>query len=122
MMDGGWTDGSVEILRRHSSLLAYWVSEPDSGVFDAWNKGLSMATGEWIAFLGVRIFYSRMHCRISKCLWGNRRAVRFFPRSLDPPWPADKIRTTLELAGIPTQDDHGTCRQPAQIRSIRKVW
>jgi glycosyltransferase involved in cell wall biosynthesis len=53
LIDGGSTDGSVEILQRHSSLLAYWVSEPDNGVFDAWNKGLSMATGEWIAFLGA---------------------------------------------------------------------
>src|SRR5438552_2583641 len=50
VIDGGSTDGSVEILQRHSSLLAYWVSEQDSGVFDAWNKGLSKATGEWIAF------------------------------------------------------------------------
>lgn len=53
VIDGGSTDGSVEILQRHSSLLAYWVSERDSGVFDAWNKGLSAATGEWIAFLGA---------------------------------------------------------------------
>ncbi len=53
LIDGGSTDGSVEILQRHSSVLAYWVSEPDNGVFDAWNKGLSMATGEWIAFLGA---------------------------------------------------------------------
>jgi glycosyltransferase involved in cell wall biosynthesis len=53
IIDGGSTDGSVEILERHSSLLAYWVTEPDSGVYDAWNKGLSVATGEWIAFLGA---------------------------------------------------------------------
>ena len=53
VIDGGSTDGSIEILERHSSLLAYWVSEPDRGVFDAWNKGLSMASGEWIAFLGA---------------------------------------------------------------------
>jgi glycosyltransferase involved in cell wall biosynthesis len=53
VIDGGSTDGSVEIIQRHSSLLAYWVSEPDGGVFDAWNKGLSVASGEWIAFLGA---------------------------------------------------------------------
>jgi glycosyltransferase involved in cell wall biosynthesis len=53
VIDGGSTDGSVEILQRQSSLLAYWVSEPDSGVYDAWNKGLSAATGEWIGFLGA---------------------------------------------------------------------
>lgn len=53
VIDGGSTDGSVDILQRHSSLLAFWISEPDSGVFDAWNKGLSAATGEWISFLGA---------------------------------------------------------------------
>jgi glycosyltransferase involved in cell wall biosynthesis len=53
VIDGGSTDGSVDILQLHSSQLAYWVSEPDSGVFDAWNKGLSRATGEWIAFVGA---------------------------------------------------------------------
>jgi glycosyltransferase involved in cell wall biosynthesis len=53
VIDGGSTDGSVELIQRHSSQLAYWISEPDRGVFDAWNKGLSAATGEWIAFLGA---------------------------------------------------------------------
>ena len=53
IIDGGSTDGSVELIRRHSSQLAYWVSEPDGGISDAWNKGLSVATGEWIAFLGA---------------------------------------------------------------------
>ena len=112
VIDGGSTDGSVEILQRHSSLLAYWVSEPDSGVFDAWNKGLSMATGEWIAFLGAEdVFTPRCVVEISYCLWGNRRAVRFFSCSLYPSWPArQNYRKTLELAGIPTQNDHSTCR------------
>ena len=53
VIDGGSTDGSVELILRYSSQLAYWISEPDRGVFDAWNKGLSAATGEWIAFLGA---------------------------------------------------------------------
>ena len=53
VIDGGSTDGSVELIQRHSSQLAYWISEPDGGISDAWNKGLSAATGEWIAFLGA---------------------------------------------------------------------
>ena len=53
VIDGGSTDGSVEILQRHSSLLASWISQPDRGVYEAWNKGLSAATGEWIRFLGA---------------------------------------------------------------------
>jgi glycosyltransferase involved in cell wall biosynthesis len=57
ILDAGSTDGTVEILRRHDDRLALWVSEKDSGVFDAWNKGLQLARGEWIAFLGADDIY-----------------------------------------------------------------
>jgi glycosyltransferase involved in cell wall biosynthesis len=53
VIDGGSTDGSVEILRSQASHFAYWTSEPDRGVYDAWNKALQHARGEWICFLGA---------------------------------------------------------------------
>lgn len=51
VIDGGSADGSVEILERWSSRLAFWQSEPDAGIADAMNKGIARATGEWIAFV-----------------------------------------------------------------------
>jgi glycosyltransferase involved in cell wall biosynthesis len=51
VIDGGSTDGSVDIIRRYADRLAYWVSEPDQGQTDALIKGFSRATGEmegWI--------------------------------------------------------------------------
>lgn len=51
IIDGGSTDGSVEIIRRFESRLAYWVSEKDAGQQDAINKGWRHATGEIVAFL-----------------------------------------------------------------------
>lgn len=51
IIDGGSSDGTVEILRKHASDLAYWCSEADSGIADAMNKGLKHATGEWVAFI-----------------------------------------------------------------------
>jgi hypothetical protein len=53
VIDGGSTDGTQEILQRNASKLAYWVSEPDRGIYDAWNKGLARARGDWICFLGA---------------------------------------------------------------------
>jgi glycosyltransferase involved in cell wall biosynthesis len=51
VIDGGSTDGSVEIIRRYEDRLAGWISEPDAGQTDAIAKGLARATGRIIAFL-----------------------------------------------------------------------
>ena len=53
IIDGGSTDGTVEILKTNHQKVSYWSSEPDRGIYHAWNKGFSKATGEWICFLGA---------------------------------------------------------------------
>lgn len=52
IIDGGSTDGSIEVLQANNEKIAYWKSEPDKGIYDAWNKALDHATGGWIYFLG----------------------------------------------------------------------
>ena len=52
VIDGGSTDGTVDIIRSSSERIAHWESGPDRGVYDAWNKALPHAKGEWICFLG----------------------------------------------------------------------
>lgn len=47
------TDNTVDLLRNNEDIIDYWISEPDDGIYHAWNKGLSKANGEWIAFLGA---------------------------------------------------------------------
>jgi glycosyltransferase involved in cell wall biosynthesis len=50
IIDGGSTDGSVDIIKRYSNQLAFWVSEPDNGQSHAINKGLKLATGDWVCW------------------------------------------------------------------------
>jgi len=57
IIDGGSTDGTVELVQKYEDRLAYWVSEPDSGVYDALNKGLRAASGDVIGTLGADDFY-----------------------------------------------------------------
>jgi glycosyltransferase involved in cell wall biosynthesis len=51
IIDGGSTDGTLAIIERYSGSLAYYVSEPDSGIYNAMNKGLSLARGDYILIL-----------------------------------------------------------------------
>lgn len=53
IIDGGSRDGSVDIIKKYESCLGYWHSERDNGIYDAMNKGISHATGEWVIFLGA---------------------------------------------------------------------
>jgi glycosyltransferase involved in cell wall biosynthesis len=56
VVDGGSTDATVEILRRYGKMMGSrlrWISEPDRGLADAWNKAVYRARGDWLIFLGA---------------------------------------------------------------------
>jgi glycosyltransferase involved in cell wall biosynthesis len=53
IIDGGSTDGTVDILQANNDKITYWESEPDRGIYHAWNKALAHAKGDWIYFLGA---------------------------------------------------------------------
>ena len=53
VIDGGSTDGTIEILENRTQILTHWESVPDHGIYDAQNKALEIASGDWILFLGA---------------------------------------------------------------------
>jgi glycosyltransferase involved in cell wall biosynthesis len=57
VIDGGSEDGTVSLLQKNAHHIDYWISEKDSGVYSAWNKGLVHAAGEWICFLGADDYF-----------------------------------------------------------------
>jgi glycosyltransferase involved in cell wall biosynthesis len=74
VIDGGSTDGSADLIKANSGALAYWVSEPDRGIYSAWNKGLAKASGDWVCFIGSDDF-----------LWGHDVLQRLAVRLLQTP-------------------------------------
>jgi len=53
VIDGGSTDGSIEIIQRHRGHIGHLTSEPDRGISHAFNKGIAAATGDWILMLNA---------------------------------------------------------------------
>lgn len=58
IIDGGSSDRTVEIIRQYESKIAYWISEPDSGIYDAMNKGIAAASGELIGMINCGDTYT----------------------------------------------------------------
>lgn len=96
VVDGASTDGSVEIIQQ-TSFIDRWISEKDTGVYDAMNKGIALATGEYLLFLnsgdllfnegvlekaipkltGEAIIYGNL-----QQAWENTEKIHYFPAEL----------------------------------------
>ena len=69
IIDGGSTDATVDLLKANQEKISYWISEPDKGIYNAWNKGLLQAKGDWICFLGADDFFwdaQMLHLMVSQ--------------------------------------------------------
>ncbi len=53
IIDGGSTDGTVDIIKKYEDKIDYWVSEKDKGIYDAMNKGIDVVRGDFLFFLGA---------------------------------------------------------------------
>jgi len=57
LIDGGSIDGMVNLIKKYKSKITYWISEPDRGISDAFNKGVKAAKGDYIYFIGAGDFF-----------------------------------------------------------------
>ena len=53
IIDGNSKDGTVELIKQNKDIVNFWSSEKDTGIYDAWNKGLKQIKGDWVVFIGA---------------------------------------------------------------------
>ncbi len=72
LVDGASTDGSAEYVKSNASHFTYWVSEPDSGIYNAMNKAIKMATGDYLIFMnsGDYFYNQNVLSEIADSLFG----------------------------------------------------
>lgn len=67
VIDGGSTDGTVDIIQRYAEKLNFWISETDNGIYDAMNKGIAKANGKFLNFMNAGDLFFNEYV-LSKCL------------------------------------------------------
>jgi glycosyltransferase involved in cell wall biosynthesis len=102
VVDGGSTDGGVDILREYDDRIAFWESRPDGGVYPAFNRGIGHAKGDWLYFLGADDWlwsddvlqkltphlssaYPQYRVVYGQVMYVNRKGEPITP--LNEPWP-----------------------------------
>lgn len=58
IIDGGSTDGTLDIIKKHASKISFWISKKDCGIYDAMNKGINLATGEIVGIINSDDIYA----------------------------------------------------------------
>ncbi|MCD6317842.1 glycosyltransferase [Candidatus Aerophobetes bacterium] len=81
IVDGGSTDGTIDVIKKYNKYISKWISEPDNGIYDGMNKGLKLAEGEIIGFLNSDDLYANENVigtvvkaieeNSADCCWGD---------------------------------------------------
>lgn len=104
IIDGKSTDGTVDIIKKYNDFVNYWISEPDKGIYDAMNKGVAAASGDWLLFINADDYLSApnslseaaqyLRVATTQIVYGN--IVYLYPSGNDvfyaPEWDSVKHR------------------------------
>jgi len=71
IIDGCSTDGTLDIIKKYEDKIDYWISEKDKGIYDAMNKGIYLATGDWINFMNAGDYYVNINV-IHEIFYNNK--------------------------------------------------
>lgn len=119
IIDGGSNDGSIDVIKEFEDKIAYWISEPDKGIYNAMNKGIKLSIGEYLLFLNsgdcltddsilINVFGVT---RKADILYGNINAI--LPdgtKKVGIPLSGEKL-TLLNFIS----NEHPTIQQPASF-------
>lgn len=110
IIDGGSTDGTQDIIAEYAGHLAFWVSEPDGGIYDAWNKGLARASGQYIGFVGaddvllphaLHTYLNHIRQRPEIEYWSSKVAFGHMQgRIIGKPWIWNDFRRYMTVAHV----------------------
>src|SRR3954447_20687666 len=92
IVDGGSTDGTVDVIRKYKDRLAGWTSEPDKGQYDAINKGFARATGEIMGWINSDDQYLP---------WTLATVARIFSQFPEVEWVTPLFQFCLGANGLP---------------------
>jgi glycosyltransferase involved in cell wall biosynthesis len=101
IIDGGSTDGSVDIIRKYEPWLAYWVSEPDCGMYHAINKGFAHSTGSIMTWLNSDDMYMPWTLRVVGEIFAQHPEHVDWISGLPGFWNADGILTGICMYQCP---------------------
>lgn len=99
IIDGGSTDGSVDIIRRHAARLAHWVSEPDKGQYDAINKGFAKVTGDVMAWINSDDKYTPWCFSIVREIFSRFPEIEWLTTVQPLSWNAQGQATSMNFSG-----------------------
>ena len=99
IIDGGSSDGTLDIIKKYEDKIDYWVSEPDDGIYDAMNKAVSVANGKWINFMNS----------------GDKFYDNYIISSIFPTNAADLIYGDHEIR-------YKTINKPVKAKSILEIY